>query len=362
MLTTSDGRRLKIFDDGIVVNKELPKWKNSKKRVELKREQQRKDEGDEPKKKEGNIYFTQVDLGTTSTNSSSFILNTNNNMLIQETVNEEPVTPNDYDQEKFNKANFDEAAKMAIKDLTDFINEKGVSTIFGNVYSSNWGNTVSISANGGEPEKKQNWLGKLIEKLTTKKEGKEVYSLSVLDFFENIKLIGKGSAETYKDRVMKYLEALHTAEITGQEALKQKLVREMFVNKYEAELYANGYYYVVTEKQVLDFAKQTEKGVDLIYLKNFARPLPEKVVKKLIALDNLEVFDNYAILTYDPEKKDKIETEAERAKRKDPILFGLISGSDKLYYITDWIDDYCDLTLAQFVDTLGIKKKDLKME
>ena len=365
MLTTSDGRRLKIFDDGIVVNKELPKWKNSKKRVELKREQQRKDEGDEPKKKEGNIYFTQVDLGTTSTNSSSFILNTNN-ALIPETINEESsVTPEGYSNEKFNKANFDEAAKMAIKDLTDFINEKGVSTIFGNVYSSSWGNTISVNGaidGGGEKNKTVNWFGRLIEKLTAKKEKEATYSLSVLDFFENIKLIGKGSAETYKDRVMKYLDALHTAEITGQEALKQKLVREMFVNKYEAELYANGYYYVVTEKQVLDFASKTEKGVDLIYLKNFARPLPEKVVKKLIALDNLEVFDNYAILTYDPQKKDKIETEAERAKRKDPILFGLISGSDKLYYITDWVDEFCDLTLAQFVDTLGIKKKDLKME
>ena len=353
MLTTNDGRRLRIFEDGIVVNKELPKWKNSRKRVELKKEEKRKEEGDEPKKVEGNIYFTQVDLGTSTTNSSSFML-TNNSV---------PVLPNETEEMKgFDKAEFDEAAKMAIKDLTDFINEKGISTIFGNVYSSNWGNTVSISANGGEPENKQNWLGKLIEKLTTKKEGKEVYSLSVLDFFENIKLIGKGSAETYKDRVMKYLEALHTAEITGQEALKQKLVREMFVNKYEAELYANGFYYVVTEKQVLDFASKTEKGVDLIYLKNFARPLPDKVVKKLITLDNLEVFDNYAILTYDPQKKDRIETEAERVKRRDPILFGLISGSDKLYYITDWIDDYCDLTLAQFVDTLGIKKKDLKME
>lgn len=252
---------------------------------------------------------------------------------------------------------------MNIQQLTDFINEKGVATIFGNVYNSSFGSVANYSGGIEEPHKKLTWFGRLIEKLSTgKKENAEVYALSVIDFFENIKLIGKGSADTYKDRVAKYLNAMHTADITGQEALKQKLVKEMFVNKYEAELYANNLYYVVTEKQVLDFASKTEKGVDLIYLKNFARPLPEKVVQKLVEVDTLEVFDNYAVLTYDPKKKDKIETEADRAKRKDPILFGLISGSDKLYYVTDWVDEYCDLTLVQFVDTLDIKKADLKMK
>lgn len=354
MLTTNDGRHLKIFDDGIVVNRDLPKWKNSRKRIELKREEKGKEETQKPKVS-GNIYFTQTDLGATSTNSNSIIISNN--------IQDIQMTPDAYSSHEFNKLEFDDAAKMAIKDLTDYINEKGVGIIFGATYNNSFiGNTINVSAISDAPEKKDNWLGKLIKKLSTKKTQEETYSLSVIDFFENIKLIGKGSADTYKDRVEKYLQALHTAEITGQEALKQKLVREMFVNKYEAELYANGFYYVVSEKQVLDFASKTEKGVDLIYLKNFARPLPDKVVKKLLELDGLEVFDNYAILTYDPQKKDRIETEEDRAKRKDPILFGLISGSDKLYYITDWIDDYCDLTLAQFVDTLGIKKKDLKME
>ena len=360
MLTTNDGRHLKIFDDGIVVNKELPKWKNARKRAELKRAK-KKENGEEDTNKGGvNIYFTRND-GTTTPNSLS-----NAYITIDGAETEEPMTVNDYEEyknERFNKANFDDAAKMNIKELTDFINEKGVSTIFGNVYNNSFGNvTHAIDASEG-PAKKLNWFGRVIEKLTTnKKAEEEVYALSVIDFFENIKLIGKGSADTYKDRVVKYLNAMHTADITGQEALKQKLVREMFVNKYEAELYANNLYYVVTEKQVLDFANKTEKGVDLIYLKNFARPLPDKVVDKLVEVDGLEVFDNYVVLTYDPQKKDRIETDADRDKRKDPILFGLISGSDKLYYITDWIDEYCDLTLAQFVDTLKIEKKDLKMK
>ena len=349
MITTNDYKHLKLFDDGIAINYELPKWKNSNKRVALK--QERDKNNDTPNAQPGNIYFTQDDFGTTT--------GTNLNTLVTSGVMARAEVTFASSTSEFGKVCFDEASKMAIRDLTDYINEIGAGTIYGHHFS----NLQGITGEASEGERgKLNWFGKLLSFISGKFGRKERYSMSVIEFFENVKLIGKGSADTYKDRVGKYLEALHTAEITGQVALKEKLARGMFVNKYEAELYANGYYYVVSEKQIIDFANKTEKGVELIYLKNFARPLPDKVVKKLIEADSLEVFDNYAVLTYDPKDKDKIETEKEREKRKDPILFGLISGSDKLYYITDWIDEYCDLTLTQFVDTLDITKKDLKMK
>lgn len=45
---------------------------------------------------------------------------------------------------------------------------------------------------------------------------------------------------------------------------------------------------------------------------------------------------------------------AQKAK-KDPILFGVIRNSDKLYYIADWVDEYCDLTLEKMFETLQDK-------
>ena len=54
-----------------------------------------------------------------------------------------------------------------------------------------------------------------------------------------------------------------------------------------------------------------------------------------------------------------MDTPAEEIKKRDPIVFGVIAGSNKLYYITDWVDEYCDLTLAKFVDTLKITTDDL---
>ena len=45
-------------------------------------------------------------------------------------------------------------------------------------------------------------------------------------------------------------------------------------------------------------------------------------------------------------------TEEEKRIKKDPILFGVIYGSNKLYYIADWVDEYCDLTWDQVVEKL----------
>ena len=53
----------------------------------------------------------------------------------------------------------------------------------------------------------------------------------------------------------------------------------------------------------------------------------------------------------------KLKTNKENIKEKDPILFGVQSYMpDKLYYIIDWIDEHCDLTLDKFID--DIKKSD----
>ena len=142
----------------------------------------------------------------------------------------------------------------------------------------------------------------------------------------------------------------------------EDLLRGLVTNKYESVLYAEKYYYVVTEEQMVSFVKNCEKGIKLDYIKNFTRPLPQTVVDKINKLNELEVFDNYVILYYDPDGKVYKETAREEAKRKDPIIFGVIAGSTKLYYVDDWVDEYCDLTLEKFIDAIGISKEELDMD
>lgn len=351
-MLTRDKKRLKIFDDGIVANQELPKW--------------RKARNEEKPVKVVNVSEAASKTQSVFAPSSTILQDDELSLLLNDPDSEkETFGASSAASMGIKKAELDETARMTIEDLTRFINEKGIERIFGHSYykQDSIVNLVADSNVEGEDVKRPGFFARLFGKKGEKKRWHRVYyELNVMEFFENVKLTSKKSIGTYKDRVNNYLAALRSADITGQTALKEKLVREMFVNKYEAELYAKGLYYVVTEEQAVEFAKKSEKGVELLYLKNFSRPLPDEVIKKLDDVNKLGIFDNYVVMAYDPEGKMKNETEEDRNKRKDPILFGLILGSNKLYYITDWVDEKCNLTLEQFVDTLDITKYDLKIK
>jgi hypothetical protein len=52
------------------------------------------------------------------------------------------------------------------------------------------------------------------------------------------------------------------------------------------------------------------------------------------------------------EKKQKI-TPTEKAKLRDPIIFGIIRETNRLYFVDDWSDDQCDLSFDDIVDVIG---------
>lgn len=191
------------------------------------------------------------------------------------------------------------------------------------------------------------------------------YSLDVLKFFESVKLITTKSAGTYFSRIEPYLKAIKDAKSMGQTALVQRLLGRIILVKYESILKAYGFDKRISEKQLVDFIKKTEKGISLCYVSNFGRPIPNDVIEKKVLADQLHVFDNYCILHYDPEKKSykmtAEEREKERIKKNDPILFGVLRGSRDLYYIADWVDEKCDLTLDKFIKTLDEKEENFEI-
>lgn len=192
----------------------------------------------------------------------------------------------------------------------------------------------------------------------------KLYSLDVLEFFAEVKGILKNTPEAarYIDRTAGYIEAIQNADLAGQNALKERLLGGLIMNKYESVLFAVGKYYVITEDDVVNFAKKTPRGLAIDYVKNYVRPIPSEVINEMTKMNELEIFDNYVVLHYDPERKSFEETFKEKERRRDPILFGVIKGSRKLYYIADWVDEYCDLTLDKFVETLQRQKETFKMK
>lgn len=189
-------------------------------------------------------------------------------------------------------------------------------------------------------------------------KGKEqvVETVDILQFFHDVKLTVEAQPK-YVNRVKDFANLVKKADKSGQTALMEKLTKELIIQKYESVLYAFGYSQYITEEQLVNFIKKTEKGLALDYLYQYVRIIPDEVLKVKEELDKLEVFDNYVILHYDPDMTGVEQTEEEKIeevkKRQDPILFGVIADSKKLYYIADWIDEYCDLTWEQIAETLG---------
>ena len=369
---TKDRRHLSLFQDNIVIDKRLPKWRRA----------------------EAGIQKTESPTATSNINihSSTFMFNTTPAIL----NNNEGVgrREDDFDPDANLNAgmewlplyetpegiSFDELATAGIKDLTRLLVEKKIKYVmagygsFGNtigslIYSDSDSESakvhLALTEINDRLKKQENkpWYKKLWDKIVNKTEVREQYEndeelqpMDALKFFTLVKASSKESAAVYKDRVSKYLTALHNATNIGQTALQEELIRGLIANRYESVLYAEGYYYAVTEELVAKFASQCEKGLKLSYLKNFARPIPQDVIDKVSKMNELEIFDNYVVLYYDPEGTIYKETAEEEAKRRDPIIFGVIAGSKKLYYIADWIDEYCDLTLDAFVDAIGIEK------
>jgi len=180
------------------------------------------------------------------------------------------------------------------------------------------------------------------------------FELSISEFFYSIKNSTK-EIRDIQNRSEGYIKALEQAKIMGQQALAEKLIDMIEVVRSESQLFALNLKQYITEEQIIEFYKKSEKGLNLLWIKNFSRIIPSEFIEIKRKLDELGVFDNYTILTYDPNGKTYAETKEEEDKRKDPIFFGVIKGSRKLYYIGDWVDDYCDLTLENFIDEFGKK-------
>ena len=383
---TKDKRHLTLFQDNIVIDKRLLKWRRAEQDVEVTKAPDGKG-------------VSVVSINNTNNNSiRPYLINTTPDAEEYSTpMGTEPPEPTDnFDPDRHLNSlpswlplyetpegvKFDELATAGIRDLTKLIVEKKIKYVmagygsFGSTVGSliyeepnEDSNSSRIRLTLEEINKKMNegpWYKRLWNALTGKKEvvvdEVEEQPMDALKFFSLVKASSKESAAVYKDRVSKYLTALHNATNIGQTALQEELIRGLITNRYESVLYAEGCYYAVTEQQVARFASECEKGLKLSYLKNFSRPIPQEVIDKIAKMNELEVFDNYVILYYDPEGTVYKETAYEEAKRRDPIIFGVIAGSKKLYYVADWIDEYCDLTLDAFVDSLGIEKEDLRLD
>lgn len=154
-----------------------------------------------------------------------------------------------------------------------------------------------------------------------------------------------------------YEKALEDAKATGQKSLIEKIENILEISRTEAHLIQMKLNKYVSEEQMIDFYEKTDrnKKLKLTWIKNFVKIIPEKIITLKKEIDERGLFDNYVILHFDPNGDATNLTEEEKEVKKDPILFGVMEKSRKLYYIADWVDDYCDLTLDKMFTELNEK-------
>ena len=195
-----------------------------------------------------------------------------------------------------------------------------------------------------------------IKSLLPKKKTPVKPTVSVDKVFTLI-LQNEQQLEFVKDRMISYDNSIAKAKAAGQTALVEQLLQARKIYAYETQLFAVDRKKFIDEQRLITFIKDCEKGLQITWLKNYTRAIPDVVLEQKMLVDQHRVFDAYVVMHYDPDKKSIKQTEAEKAaelaKKKDPILFGIIQGSRKLYFVGDWKDELCDLTFDAFVEKYG---------
>lgn len=206
------------------------------------------------------------------------------------------------------------------------------------------------------------FLARMSKRLLAKELDRDKKIKAVFENTENFFNRVKESLKEIDNPNIPELESFYRSHIEQATELRQIALVEKLKDKLdtiyiEAKLLDTNFNIYVSEEDIIKFnGVYGIKNLYLTWIKNFNRMIPSDVYNLKKEADKLMIFDNYVILHTDATGDVTNETKAERKARvereKDPILFGVVENSRKLYYIGDWIDEYCDLTLDKVLDKL----------
>jgi len=140
----------------------------------------------------------------------------------------------------------------------------------------------------------------------------------------------------------------------GQIALGEKIMKDIARESKESMIYAKGVTVYVERSDLFKHKHNLREGhISDTKFADFTRVIPDKILKRKKELEC--VFDGFVIFHYWHESQSDVKkmSSEEKAKMKDPVLFGVIAETDRLYFIDDWEDEHCDLTFEEIVDVIG---------
>lgn len=159
--------------------------------------------------------------------------------------------------------------------------------------------------------------------------------------------------EALRKNLTKLKKLIVLSKEMQQQAYYESLCLELAKTVREQEAQALGYDRKLDVSMINKFRYQVKDDcIKFETLEKFPRVIPKRVRAVIKKLQGYKLFDELHVLYIDY-TGEVVKTNKDKIREKDPILFGKFSfAPNTYYYITDWVDKYCDLTLVKLVDTL----------
>ena len=189
--------------------------------------------------------------------------------------------------------------------------------------------------------------------------------IAMVDLLDHIELTSTPELAARLEKLNEIEAGMRTA---GQYKKAEVVKQLRTIVAEESVVVAAGFTAYVSEDTMIEFLRKSERGTMVDFLRYYDDEIPPEAIEKKVAADKLMVFDNYVVAHYSDliQKAAKVEKKVsdkeekkQREKRRDPILFGLIKNSRKLYFICDWKTDTDDLTLEKLEKELGVTRGSL---
>ncbi|MGL5749263.1 MAG: hypothetical protein ACRCXT_01960 [Paraclostridium sp.] len=190
----------------------------------------------------------------------------------------------------------------------------------------------------------------------------EIKNMTPSEYFEAVKAkISSMKTEDIDTQKQACLELATKYKITKQILALNKMLFVLESLDKELALNKLGFDKFVYRQDIEEFIDDISGNpVKIIELVNYEREIPDEIVENIVKTQ--DIFDVYYVLYTDYTGKSEKKIENKR-RDKDPILFGAFKDDkkrtmiDRFYFLGDWIDEYCDLTLDQMVAQFNKKGK-----
>ena len=188
-------------------------------------------------------------------------------------------------------------------------------------------------------------------------EQKEVITPSqYFDFLKGAKQII--TTEALKNSYDSFLTLAEKYQKLGQVESLKKLCFLADTLVKEEKLIEMGISTYVYKDAIEDYITHVaDKTVEIIELSRYMREIPDELVDTVERTKN--IFDEFYVVFTDYTGKQERMVEKER-RDKDPILFGVFKNqtnvADRFYFLGDWVDEFCDLTLDKMIEQYKNKK------